>query len=98
MNGDETQLNNAPIRYRLGLDIGANSVGWAAVRMSADEEAGDRPVGLLAAGVRIFEAGVEGAVEQGKDGSRAVARRLARQQRRQTWRRQYRKHRLFRLL
>ena len=85
MNADETQLNNAPIRYRLGLDIGANSVGWAAVRMAADEEASDRPVGLLAAGVRIFEAGVEGAFEQGKDGSRAVARRLARETRRPTW-------------
>ena len=98
MTLNATQPDSTPIRYRLGLDIGANSVGWAALRIEDEEGGGERPSGLLGAGVRIFEAGVEGSIEQGKDGSRAVARRLARQQRRQTWRRQYRKHRLFRLL
>jgi len=79
----------------LGLDIGANSVGWAAIRLDELEAEQHRPSGILAAGVRIFEAGVEGSIEQGKDSSRAVKRRNARQQRRQTWRRQYRKRRLF---
>lgn len=82
-------------RYRLGLDIGANSVGWAAIRLDDVEPETDGPCGILAAGVRIFEAGVEGSIEQGKDSSKAVIRRTARQQRRQTWRRQYRKRRLF---
>ncbi len=85
-------------QYRLGLDIGANSIGWAAIRLGELDGDTDRPIGILATGVRIFEAGVEGSIEQGKDGSRAVVRRMARQQRRQTWRRQYRKRRLFILL
>lgn len=57
-----------------------------------------RPVRLIDAGVRIFEAGVEGDVEQGKDRSRGAKRREARQPRRQQWRRQQRKRRLFTLL
>ncbi len=63
----------------LGLDLGANSIGWALVRFK-----GDSPSGLIAMGVRIFEAGVEGSLEQGKEQSRAVDRRDARQRRRQT--------------
>jgi|GEM_PF-163874 len=98
MSGEATELTTTPISYRLGLDIGANSVGWAALRLSDESADAGRVQGLLAAGVRIFEAGVEGSIEQGKDGSRAVARRLARQQRRQTWRRQFRKRQLFVLL
>jgi CRISPR-associated endonuclease Csn1 len=82
-------------RYRLGLDIGANSVGWAAIRLDGVDAEQGHPCGILAAGVRIFEAGVDGSIEQGKDSSRAVTRRVARQQRRQTWRRQFRKRRLF---
>jgi CRISPR-associated endonuclease Csn1 len=49
-------------------------------------------------GVRRFEAGVQGHIEQGKDESRATARRDARGPRRQTWRRQYRLRKVFRLL
>lgn len=87
------------MRYRLGLDLGANSLGWALVSLqpktvwhNAD------PIGLIAAGVRMFDAGVDGSIEQGKDSSRGAERRQARQTRRQTWRRQYRKSKLFGLL
>ncbi|MCG6154186.1 hypothetical protein L1A08_00110 [Rubinisphaera sp. ICM_H10] len=45
--------------------------------------------------MRIFEAGVEGDIEQGKDSSRATKRREARQPRRQNWRTQHRKEKLF---
>lgn len=75
----------------LGLDIGAKSIGWALVRGPESPE-------IIAAGVRIFEAGADGDIETGMDGSRAAARRLARQLRRQTARRVQKKKRLFTLL
>lgn len=62
----------------LGLDLGVRSIGWALVGFE-DEE----PKSLMAAGVRIFEAGVEGDVERGKEESRAAQRRMMRMQRRQ---------------
>ena len=60
--------------YRLGLDLGTNSIGWAAVRL--DEKGESR--GLLDMGVRIFP---DGRTPQRKE-SNAVERRLARGQRR----------------
>ena len=60
--------------YRLGLDIGANSIGWCAIAL--DEEG--RPAGVLDAGVRIYPDG-----RNPKDGtSLAAARRLPRAMRR----------------
>jgi CRISPR-associated endonuclease Csn1 len=76
----------------LGLDIGVSSVGWALTEF----EDGD-PVRIVDLGSRVFEAGVEGDVESGKDESRTVARRDARLQRRQTERRA-RRHRKLALL
>jgi len=73
----------------LGLDLGVRSVGWALL-----EYEGDDPIGIRASGVRIFEAGVEGDIEQGKEESRAVARRMARLQRRQFFRRAQRDRRV----
>lgn len=81
--------------YVLGLDLGVSSLGWAVIELDAK---GKHPKRIRDAGVRIFEAGVEGDVEQGKDSSRATQRREARQPRRQHWRRQFRKQQLFRLL
>ncbi len=49
----------------LGLDLGTNSIGWALIRYEDD-----KPRELIAAGSRIFQAGVEGTtqdIEQGKD-------------------------------
>ncbi|MDX1968252.1 MAG: type II CRISPR RNA-guided endonuclease Cas9 [Planctomycetaceae bacterium] len=84
-------------RYILGIDLGVSSLGWAMVEAKLTAEKW-RPVSLIDAGVRIFEAGVEGDVEQGRDSSRGAKRRDARQPRRQQWRRQQRKRRLFSLL
>src|SRR6185312_13815653 len=68
---EETNVGHA---YRLGLDIGTNSIGWAAVTLN---EAG-RPNGLLALGARIFSDG-----RNPKDGSSlAVQRRVPRGMRR----------------
>lgn len=66
-------------KYILGLDLGANSIGWALLKAgpSAKEEK-LKPFGIEKAGVRIFEAGVEGDIESGRDESRSVARRDAR--------------------
>lgn len=90
------------MQYRLGLDLGASSLGWAVVEVKpGTSEDGSRkfdPVRLLDAGVRIFDAGVEGDIESGKDSSKAVKRREARGPRRQTWRRQRRARKLFRIL
>ncbi|MBZ0252055.1 MAG: type II CRISPR RNA-guided endonuclease Cas9, partial [Candidatus Methylomirabilis sp.] len=88
--------------FILGLDIGANSVGWALLRAEPDPEdaAGKRlkPVELVRSGVRIFEAGTEGDIESGKDESRAVKRREARLRRRLLARRRMRLEHLFHLL
>ena len=62
------------IPYRLGIDLGSNSLGWAVLRL---DSAGN-PDYLVRLGVRIFSNG-----RKPKDGSSlAVVRRLARQQRR----------------
>lgn len=62
------------INYRLGLDLGTNSIGWCMYRLGEDGE----PVAIHRMGVRIFE--------DGRDpktlASRAADRRLARQMRR----------------
>lgn len=76
--------------YILGLDIGTASIGWALI-----ETRNGRPVKLRLAGVRCFEAGVEGDIERGKDASRAAGRRMARLQRRQLCRRANRLRRVF---
>lgn len=65
----------------LGLDIGSNSVGWGLVEFE-----GDKPAGLVACGVRAFDAGVEGSMETGREESLHTERRQARQRRRQLWR------------
>ncbi len=80
----------APIRYRLGIDLGSNSLGWAVLRL--DE--GGKPDYLIRIGTRIFSDG-----RKSKDGaSLAVDRRMARQQRRRRDRFLRRKARLLELL
>ncbi|MEW6358396.1 MAG: type II CRISPR RNA-guided endonuclease Cas9 [Planctomycetota bacterium] len=80
-------------RYVLGLDVGANSVGWSVMPVADDEAAG-----LLSIGVRAFDAGVEGEIESGQDASRAVKRREARMHRRMLDRRARRLDKLATLL
>ncbi|WP_238946079.1 type II CRISPR RNA-guided endonuclease Cas9 [Vandammella animalimorsus] len=62
------------IRYRLALDLGSTSLGWAILRLNAENE----PTAIIKAGVRIFSDG-----RNPKDGSSlAVTRRTARSMRR----------------
>lgn len=77
----------------LGLDLGANSVGWALFDFDGDE-----PYALVDAGVRVFEAGTTGDIESGRDEPRGVQRRQARQARRQAERRSRRMANLASLL
>jgi len=85
--------------YILGLDIGANSVGWALLSATRQGKGGRlTPTGIAACGVRIFEAGVQGNLEAGRDESRGVSRRQARAARRRLDRRARRCDKLFRIL
>ena len=62
------------ISYRLALDLGSTSLGWAILRLNADNQ----PTAIIKAGVRIFSDG-----RNPKDGSSlAVTRRTARAMRR----------------
>ena len=61
-------------KYRLGLDLGTNSIGWAAVNLNDEGQ----PCGVLDMGVRIFPDGRNATDKT----SNAVARRIARGQRR----------------
>ncbi len=87
-------IPSEPPRYLLGLDLGSASLGWAMIHLNQADE----PIGVLRAGVRIFEPAVEGNVERGQDVSNAVARRTARLMRRQLRRRAGRQKQLFKLL
>lgn len=62
--------------YRLGLDIGANSIGWCLLDLDAAEP--PHPTGIRAIGVRVFPDGRDPKTSV----SLAAARRLARQLRR----------------
>lgn len=85
------------MNYVLGLDLGSASLGWAIIECQKSNKTLE-PTRIVRTGVRIFEAGVEGDIEQGRESSRASVRREARQPRRQNWRTQRRKRKLFVLL
>lgn len=76
--------------YRLALDLGSTSLGWAMIRLNAQKE----PCAIIKAGVRIFSDG-----RNPKDGSSlAVTRREARAMRRRRDRLLKRKARMMRSL
>jgi CRISPR-associated endonuclease Csn1 len=78
------------MRYRLALDLGTTSLGWAMIRLDAD----NAPCAVIKAGVRIFSDG-----RNPKDGSSlAVTRREARAMRRRRDRLLKRKDRMLRNL
>src|ERR1017187_2773407 len=79
--------------YVLGIDLGTSSVGWAIIGW---RDGG--PAGLLRAGSRVFDAGMEVDNKSGKETSRNLARRAARLIRRQHWRRARRLRKIFNLL
>lgn len=64
--------------YRLGLDIGTNSIGWCALTLDED----DNPSGLLDCGVRVMSSNEAPAGLSPKNSSLAAERRRARGQRR----------------
>ncbi|MEY2839484.1 MAG: hypothetical protein RJB60_1783 [Pseudomonadota bacterium] len=74
------------MRYRLALDLGSTSIGWALIRLNAENS----PCAIIRLGARIFPDG-----RNPKDGSSlAVTRREARQMRRRRDRLLKRKQRL----
>lgn len=77
----------------LGLDLGANSIGWSLIELDEEKEKGI----IIDAGVRIFQAGVDN-YNSAKEQSKNQTRREARGVRRNTRRRRYRKFRLRELL
>ncbi len=78
------------VKYRLGIDLGTNSLGWSLVGLDND----DRPYRFIRMGVRIFPDG-----RNPKDGtSLAAARRVARSMRRRRDRFLKRRARLMRLM
>ncbi|WP_439113682.1 type II CRISPR RNA-guided endonuclease Cas9 [Hydrogenophaga sp.] len=78
------------MRYRLALDLGSTSLGWAMVRLNGD----GGPIAVIKAGSRIFSDG-----RNPKDGSSlAVTRREARAMRRRRDRLLKRKARMMRTL
>jgi len=66
------------MRYRLGLDLGSNSLGWFAVQLDAE----GAPCGLLDAGVRILTPNDEAGRDPKSKQSLAANRRAARAMRR----------------
>lgn len=81
------------IRYRLALDLGSTSLGWAIVLLKGNATASE-PCAVIRAGVRIFPDG-----RNPKDGSSlAVTRREARAMRRRRDRLLKRKARMMRTL
>ena len=78
-------------KYTLGLDIGANSVGWALIN-DEPTKTGDN----IITGVRVFPEGTENT--KAGEQSRNLKRRDARQMRRQLDRRTMRKRRLRKVL
>lgn len=80
------------MRYRLALDLGSTSLGWAMIRLNNEKQ--PAPVAVIKAGVRIFSDG-----RNPKDGSSlAVTRREARATRRRRDRLLKRKARMMRTL
>lgn len=49
----EHEMGNNKLKYRLGLDLGTNSIGWCMLRLNTTNE----PVAVVKAGVRIFHDG-----------------------------------------
>lgn len=80
------------LRYRLALDLGSTSLGWAMIRLDGNEP--PTPIAVIKAGVRIFSDG-----RNPKDGSSlAVTRRNARAMRRRRDRLLKRKARMMQTL
>ncbi len=86
----------------LGLDVGANSIGWAVIETDEDDcETGktdERTGCILGCGVYIFPEGVENLGQGEREISLNATRRSTRQRRRQLYRRKLRKRALLKLM
>ena len=82
------------MRYRLALDLGSTSLGWAMIRLNANS----KPCAVIKAGVRIFPNGREPAKPGTQGDSLAKTRREARAMRRRRDRLLKRKQRMMRTL
>ena len=67
---------NKNLKYRLALDLGSTSLGWALIKLNDGEKL--EPTAIIKAGVRIFNSGRDPKTEA----SLAVTRREARSMRR----------------
>ena len=79
----------------LGLDLGTNSLGWALLKCNPETK---EITGLIDAGSRVFEAGMDGDIATGRAESRCAERRSARSIRRNLERRRRRMKKLKNLL
>jgi CRISPR-associated endonuclease Csn1 len=79
--------------YKLGLDVGSNSIGWTVIREDATPGDSER----IIAGVRVFPEGVA-QMNTSKEQPRGQQRRAARSARRVVHRRRLRKSKLRRIL
>lgn len=68
-------------KWRLGLDLGTNSIGWSVFSLDSDNEILD----LVDLGVRIFSDGRDSKTNE----PLSVSRRIARGQRKSIYRRNY---------
>ena len=82
------------MKYRLGLDLGTNSLGWTALKLDGD----NRPVDVLASGVRLLTPNQEAGRDPQSNVSLAADRRAARAMRRRRDRFLRRQDRLMRAL
>ncbi len=80
--------------FILGLDIGVASIGWCLLGTAENGDA-DR---IIRCGAHVFDAGVEGNVERGRDEARGAARREARMPRRMHERRARRRRKILHVL
>ena len=64
--------------YRLGLDVGANSIGWCVLELGPNS----RPAGIMDLGTRILTATEEAGRDPQTGASLSVDRRIARGMRR----------------
>ena len=79
----------------LGLDLGTNSLGWALLSCIPETK---EITGIVDAGSRVFEAGMDGDISSGRAESRCAERRAARMIRRNLDRRRRRMTKLKNLL
>ncbi|MGO1120908.1 type II CRISPR RNA-guided endonuclease Cas9 [Rhodovibrionaceae bacterium A322] len=66
--------STTPLRYRLGLDLGSTSIGWAVLELDQT----DHPIRLVDAGVRIFNNGRDPKSEESLAKDRRTARSMRR--------------------